>query len=242
MARASWQVILISLVAIGMTLAVKRTDLPANLVGNLIVGAVLLCSIAFSIVGLRAASDDEDNASRLRSNSLIGLVGVAVLLSLVIANNLGVFRQETQIAAIPATPVATAAAGAAEVPTAAPKAEVRAESEAAPTPAPITPEEARTIARSYIALVKRGEFDEAYRYLPPDVQRRVTSREHEAHWVAAAGEMREDLEVDPAEATQTAGTSSLKFRVQIPEKDPQVLLVMGSAGKLSAAPVQLVKP
>ena len=240
-ARASWQVILISLVAIGMTLAVKRTELPANLVGNLVIGAVLLCSLVFSVMGLRAAGDDEDNAAQLRRNSLFGFAGVVVLLGLTVANNLGVFRQERPVTAA-ATPTPGPVAGGVSIPAATAKATARASEDAAPKPAPITPDEARTFARSYIALIKRGEFGEAYRYLPADVQTRVSSAAHEAHWVAAAGTVLEDLEVDAAAPTQKDGAGPIEFRVQIPEKDPQVLLVVGSDGKMSATPMQLAKP
>lgn len=239
MARASWQVILISLVAIGMTLAVKRTELPANLVGNLVIGAVLLASVVFSVMGLRAAADDEDNAPSLRKNALFGFAGVAVLLALTIANNLGVFHQERAVAAIPkASP--TPVAGGISVPAATAKSTARAE-DATPKPAPLTPDEARTFARSYLALIKRSEFGEAYRYLPDDLQKSVSEKEHEAHWIAAAGTVLEDLEIDPAEPTQKDGTGPIEFRVQIPEKDPEVLLVVGSSGKASAAPLKLSK-
>lgn len=74
------------------------------------------------------------------------------------------------------------------------------------------------------------------------LQKRVSEKQHESHWVAAAGTVLKDLEIDPAEPTQKDGAGPIEFRVQIPEKDPEVLLVIGSAGKASAAPQKLAKP
>lgn len=240
-ARASWQLILIALVAIALLIGARQ--FPANLVTNAVLGVVIVASIALSIYALRQIEDDEDNAPRLKKNALLGFLAVAVLGGVIVWNNVRAWNAKyaAELAAKFATPTKTptpdatptALAASTDAPAATPK------------PTPITAEEVRTFARSYVALVKRGEFDEAYRYLPPDLQNRVSQKAHADHWSAAAPkEKLEELELTPASAEELPlePGKSVEFRVQIPEAGaPRVLLVSNSSGKMAAVPIELAK-
>lgn len=96
-------------------------------------------------------------------------------------------------------------------------------------------DEARQYAQSYVALIQRGHFDEAHKYLPPDLVANVTAAAHEKHWESFAGEQREEVAVaGPADSPRKA---ALAFRVEVPGKPaPEVVVVMKSAGKTYAAP------
>lgn len=246
LARASWQLILIALIAVGLLLGAKA--LPANLVANAVLGLVMVASVGLSIHALRQMEDDEDNAPRLRSNALYGFLAVAVLLGVTIWHNVRVMnaRYVAELAARAATPTpSTAVVANTPAPVASDTARVDGAVAATPVPTPISAEEVRSFARSYVALVKRGLFDEAYRYLPVDVQGRVSPKQHAAHWSAAAPpEKLEEIELAaPAEdELPLAAGTSVQFKVQIPDAPaPRVLLVTSSAGKMSAAPVELAK-
>lgn len=242
LARASWQLILIALITVGVLLGAKA--LPANLVANVVLGLVMVASIGLSIHALRQMEDDEDNAPRLKSNALYGFLAVAVLLGVTIWHNVSAMnaRYAAELAKKFATPTPAATEG-----TPAPIASAsRTESVAAATPVatPISAEEVRSFARSYLALVKRGLFDEAYRYLPADLQGRVSAKQHAAHWSAAApaDKLEEiDLVAAAAEEVPLAPGKSAEFKVQIPDAAPRTLLVTSSSGRMSAAPVELAK-
>ena len=240
-ARASWQLILIALVAIALLIGARQ--FPANLVTNAVLGVVMVASIALSIYALRQIEDDEDNAPRLKKNALLGFLAVAVLAGVTIWNNVRAWNEKyaAELAAQFATPTKTpkpdatptAIAATTDAPAATPK------------PTPITAEEVRTFARSYLALVKRGEFDEAYRYLPPALQERVSKKAHADHWSAVVpAEKLEELELTAATAEEVGldPGKSMEFRVQIPEAPaPRVLLVSNSSGKMAAVPIELAK-
>lgn len=102
-------------------------------------------------------------------------------------------------------------------------------------------EEARQYAQSYVALIQRGHFDEAHKYLPPELGATVTAAAHQQHWVAFAGEKREEVAVaGPAESPRKDG---LAFRVEVPGKaTPGVIVVLKSEGKTYAAPLALLPP
>ena len=97
-------------------------------------------------------------------------------------------------------------------------------------------EEARQYAQSYVALIQRGHFDEAHKYLPPELVGTVTPAAHERHWTAFVGEQREEIAVaGPADSPRK---DALAFRVEVPGKaKPDVIVVMKADGKTYAAPV-----
>jgi hypothetical protein len=112
------------------------------------------------------------------------------------------------------------------------------------TPAPgapkqetITPEDAKPYAVSYVTLLQRGHFEEAYKYLPPDVSARVPAERHQTHWTNAAGTKLEELRV---ETQVELDGGMIGFRVAIPGKEPEIVVVMKQSGKFYAMPAVFV--
>ena len=107
----------------------------------------------------------------------------------------------------------------------------------APASSTLDEAEARQYANSYITLIQRGHFDEAHKYLPPDVRASVTEKAHSDLWTAKAGEKREEISVDQVAEGVKIG---IGFEVKIPQQKPEIVVVLKTDGKIYAAPQALL--
>lgn len=250
-ARASWQFVGITSVVAGITYSIGKRDPTVRSIAEVVIGLMLAVSVGFGISGLVAYGREDDEDSELRKpllkNSLAGFGAVAVLLAVAIPLFLGA-RTDTKnkrLAAAAATPVATVADS---TPALTPRMVTTSGSTAAaatPTasggPDVIAVEEGRTFARSYVTLIQRSLFDEAYKYLPADVRGRVTTKQHQDLWLTAAGVDREEIVI--ADATEAESGKAVEVKVQVPGKPaPQVLVVQKAGEKMWATPRQFVSP
>lgn len=103
---------------------------------------------------------------------------------------------------------------------------------AAPAMEAIEENEARQYAMSYVALLNRGQLDEAYKYLPPEIRARVSAKDHSAHWQKVGA--LEKIAVD--EAADVEG-GPVGFNVAVPGKEPEVVVVLKSGGKVYSTPL-----
>ena len=250
-ARASWQFVGITAVVAGITFTVGQRDPTVRAIAEIIVGGMMAIAIGFGIFGLVAFSredaDDEENELRgpLLKNSLFGFLAVAILLAVAIPVFLNA-RHHANVRRIAAAAKPTPTAGD-STPAFTPRTQTSGGQVAATaTKAPGGPEliavdEGRTFARSYVTLIQRNLFDEAYKYLPADVRGRVTTKQHENLWQTASGVDREEIVI--ADATEAAAGRAVEVKVQIPGKsDPQVIVVQKSGEKMWATPRQFVSP
>ena len=249
-ARASWQFVGITAVVAGITFSVGRRDPTVLAIAEIIVGAMTAIALCFGIAGLVAFSredaDDEENELRgpLLKNSLGGFAAVAVLLAIAIPLFLGARRDAKAVLANAArTPTPATSFTPAFTPRTVTSGGQMAS--ASPTPAGgpevIAVDEGRTFARSYVTLIQRSLYDEAYKYLPADVRGRVSAKQHQDLWLTAAGVDREEIVI--ADATEAAAGRAVDVKVQIPGKtNAQVIVVQKSGEKMWATPKQFVKP
>lgn len=247
-ARASWQFAGIAAVVAGITFSIGRRDPTVRTIAEVVVALMIAVSVGFAIAGLVAYGREDDEDSELRgpllNNSLGGFGAVVLLLAVTIplalsARNSARVKRDT-IAAATQTPVVAETPPATERP-----ATSGVEPAASPTGAAafaILPvEEGRSFARSYVTLIQRNLFDEAYKYLPAEVRGRVTTKQHQDLWRTADGVDREEIVI--ADATESAEGRAVDVKVTIPGKaDPQVVVVQKSGEKMWATPRQFVAP
>lgn len=251
-ARASWQFVGITAVVAVITLTVGKREPSVRAIAEIVIALMAVCSIGFGIFGLVAwrrerENDDESELLKpLLNNSLVGFLAVAILLGATLPLFLNARATEKERLAIAnATPVPTANVTPEVTPrtvtSSGPASASPGASPKAGGPEVIAVEEGRTFAKSYVTLIQRNLFDEAYKYLPTDVRERVNSKQHQDLWITAAGVDREEIVI--ADASESAGGKAVEVRVTIPGKaDPQVLVVQKSGEKIWATPRQFVKP
>lgn len=247
-ARASWQFVGITAVVAGITYSIGKRDPTVRAIAEIVIGLMLAVSVGFGISGLVAYGREDDEDSELRKpllkNSLAGFGAVAVLLAVAVPLFLGARNEaKNRRLAAAATPAATVADS---TPALTPRTVTTSGSTSAaasPTapggPDTIAVEEGRTFARSYVTLIQRSLFDEAYKYLPADVRGRVTTKQHQDLWLTAAGVDREEIVI--ADATEAESGKAVEVKVQVPGKPaPQVLVVQKAGEKMWATPRQFV--
>lgn len=115
--------------------------------------------------------------------------------------------------------------------------------EASPTPSlalpnlqPVEASKAVAYANSYITLIRRGSFDEAYRYMPDSIARNVSPQEHAIFWQRTAGPGRTSLAVGESRALGEA----IAYAVQIPDRASVSVAIVQIDGKIYAVPEEFL--